>query len=92
VSKHTSMHGVAMNVSNDLDNFSLIVPCGISEGVVTSIKKLINGTIPLRQVAHCFAKEFGKIFDAEIGEILDLSRSSILIDENSSDIIEKFMT
>ena len=91
VSKHTSMHGVALNVSNDLDNFSLIVPCGISEGVVTSVKKLINGTIPLRQVAHCFAKEFGRIFDAQIEEIPDLKGSSILRDDNSSDIVEKFM-
>jgi lipoyl(octanoyl) transferase len=78
VSKQTSMHGVALNVSNDLDKFSLIVPCGIGGAVVTSIKKLINGTIPLRQVAHCFVKEFGKIFDAEIEEIPDLSSSSIL--------------
>lgn len=90
VSNHTSMHGVALNVSNDLDNFSLIVPCGISEGVVTSIKKLTNGTIPLRQVAHCFANEFGKIFDAQIEEIPDLNRSSILSDEVSTNIIEKF--
>ena len=91
VSKFTSMHGVALNVSNDLDNFSLIVPCGISEGVVTSVEKLINGTVPLRLVAHCFAKEFGKVFDAEIEEILDLSRSSILRDENSTNITDKFM-
>jgi lipoate-protein ligase B len=91
VSKRISMHGVALNVSNDLDNFSLIVPCGISEGGVTSVKKLINGTIPLGQVAHCFAREFGKKFDAQIEEIPDLNGSSILRDEISTNIIEKFM-
>jgi lipoyl(octanoyl) transferase len=82
VSNGISMHGVALNVSNDLDNFSLIVPCGISEGGVTSIRKLINSTIPLRQVAHLFANEFGKKFDARIQEIPDLNRSSILRDED----------
>ena len=92
VSKHTSMHGVALNVSNDLENFSLIVPCGISEGVVTSMDKLLNNTIPLRQVAHCFAKEFGKVFEAQIEEIVDFSRSSILRDEISTKTVEKFMT
>jgi lipoyl(octanoyl) transferase len=91
VRKHTSMHGVALNVSNDLDNFSLIVPCGIREMVVTSIKKLTNRTIPLRQVAHCFANEFGRIFDAQIEEIPDLNRSSILRDENRTAIVEKPM-
>ena len=84
VSRHTTMHGVALNVSNDLDNFSLIVPCGISEWGITSIKKLTNGTIPLRQVAHCFANEFGKVLDAQVEEILDFKRSSILKDEGES--------
>jgi len=92
VTKHTCMHGVALNVSNDLDNFSLIVPCGISEGGVTSMDKLLNNTIPLRQVACCFAKKFGKIFDAQIEEIIDLSRSSILRDEISTKTVEKFMS
>jgi lipoyl(octanoyl) transferase len=92
VNKHTSMHGVALNVSNDLNNFSLIVPCGINEGGVTSIEKLINGTVPLRQVAHRLAKEFGMIFDAQIEEIIDFSRSSILRDEISTETVEKSLS
>jgi lipoyl(octanoyl) transferase len=91
VSKRISKHGLALNVNNDLNDFSLIVPCGISEGGVTSIRKLINTTIPLRHVAYCFAKEFGKKFDAQIEEIPDLSRSSILRDEISTNVIDKFM-
>lgn len=91
VSKHTSMHGVALNVSNDLDSFSLIVPCGISEAGVTSIKKLTGSVIPLRRVAHCFAKAFGRIFDTRIEEILDLKQASILRVEINTDLIERVM-
>lgn len=91
VSKHTSMHGVALNVSNELDSFSLIVPCGISEVTVTSMEKLLNNTIQVRQVAHRFAKEFGKIFDAQIQGIIDFSQSTILRDETTVATIEKFI-
>jgi len=91
VSKRISMHGLALNVNNDLNNFSLIVPCGIGEGGVTSIRKLINTTVPLRQVAYCFAKEFGKKFDAQIEEIPDLNKSSILSLDINTTMITKFV-
>ncbi len=91
VSRHTSMHGVALNVSNDLDCFSLIVPCGISGLGVTSIKKLIGDVIPLRQVAYSFANAFGRIFDAQMEEMPDFKRSSILRNEVSTKVIERHM-
>jgi lipoyl(octanoyl) transferase len=33
------MHGFAINLSNDLRGFSLITPCGILDGGVTSVER-----------------------------------------------------
>lgn len=40
VSNHVSKHGLALNVSNTLQTFSHIVPCGIQGRGVTSIARL----------------------------------------------------
>ena len=35
-----SMHGVAINLTNSLDSFRMITPCGITDGSITSIQRL----------------------------------------------------
>jgi len=37
-----SMHGIAINVSNSLEGFSLVVPCGIEGGAVTSVSAVLG--------------------------------------------------
>ncbi len=39
VSRHTTMHGLALNVNTDLSLFSGIVPCGLADAEVTSVAK-----------------------------------------------------
>jgi lipoyl(octanoyl) transferase len=70
ISRAVTSHGFALNVSNDLDYFNLIIPCGISDKPVTSIEKEISekralreGEIPtLQEVAHGVARNFGRVF------------------------------
>ena len=41
-----SMHGLALNVDTDLSFFDLIVPCGLQERGVTSMRKLLRDACP----------------------------------------------
>lgn len=45
VAQNTTMHGFAINCSNDLDPFSSFVPCGITDAGVTSISDQLGKTV-----------------------------------------------
>ncbi len=62
-----TMHGLALNVNNQLDYFNNIIPCGISDHAVTSIAKELGGTSPsLQSVADKLAEEIATMFGAEL--------------------------
>ncbi len=44
------MHGIGFNVNTDLDYFSNIVPCGIEDKAVTSMKKELGITVNMEDV------------------------------------------
>ncbi len=46
VSRQTTMHGFALNISGALDRFDNIVPCGIEDAGVTSLEQEIQGDPP----------------------------------------------
>ncbi len=70
ISRAVTSHGFALNVSNDLDYFNLIIPCGIPDKPVTSIEKEISekralreGETPtMQEVAHIIARNFDRVF------------------------------
>ena len=47
VSKQTTMHGFALNVTSQLGGFDNIVPCGITDAGVTSIAAELDGAPPI---------------------------------------------
>ena len=50
LTQKVSMHGIALNVCNTLEGFSLIVPCGLSGVKMTTIKLELNEEITIGQV------------------------------------------
>jgi lipoate-protein ligase B len=63
VSKWISYHGVAVNVTTDLDYFKLINPCGITQFPVGTVSRLLGRELKLEYftdlLVHHFADYFG---------------------------------
>ena len=59
----TTYHGIALNVSTDLDHFRLITPCGIADKGVTSMEALLGRAVPLAEVGAAFVQHFAEAFD-----------------------------
>lgn len=57
-----SYHGLALNVNNDLDPFSGIVPCGIVDGSVTSLKQELKIHVDMEEVKKVVSKTFFQTF------------------------------
>lgn len=58
VKKWTTFHGFALNVDPDLTAFAGIVPCGITDGTVTSMATELGATPSAEEVKRVLALEF----------------------------------
>jgi lipoyl(octanoyl) transferase len=61
VASGTSMHGFALNVDPDLTAFSEIIPCGIADAEVTSMKQELGREITIADVQSSVERH---LFDA----------------------------
>jgi lipoyl(octanoyl) transferase len=66
VARGVTTHGFALNVTTDLDDFALIVPCGISDRGVTSIEAEVDRAPSLEEVANSVARHFGRVFGRQV--------------------------
>jgi lipoyl(octanoyl) transferase len=62
LSRWVATHGFALNVSTNLAHFSGIVPCGITDGGVTSMQRILGRAIDLGEVAHAVVSHFADVF------------------------------
>lgn len=68
VHRGVSLHGFALNVNVDLHPFSYLVPCGIREGGVTSLKQEVGNSIEMRTVLAQTCRAFSEVFAVPIQE------------------------
>ena len=66
VSRWVTMHGLALNASNDLSYYEGIIPCGLKNSKVTSVKKEIGDLIYSYDLKKILVEKFSECFSAKL--------------------------
>ena len=65
-SRWVTMHGFALNVNVDLDYFNNIIPCGLTDNIVTSINKELNQSeTDITEIKNVLKSCFSETFNSE---------------------------
>jgi lipoyl(octanoyl) transferase len=67
-SRWVTMHGFALNVNTDLDYFNYIIPCGIVNKKVTSIREEIGKEADEDEVKEKLRRNFEVVFNSRVRE------------------------
>ncbi len=59
-------HGFAFNINPNLNHFSYIIPCGIMDKGVTSLKKILGYEVEEKEVMKKVIKYFAEVFNMEV--------------------------
>lgn len=79
VKRWITMHGFAFNVDPDLSLFNGIIPCGINDKEVTSLRKEIGNKINISEVKENVLSNFKKVF--EYKEIKNINLKELSLSE-----------
>jgi lipoyl(octanoyl) transferase len=65
ISRWVSMHGLALNITTNLDHFDLIVPCGLAGRAVTSMRELLGASCPpMNDVKAAMIEQFREAIES----------------------------
>ena len=65
-SRWVTMHGFALNVNVELDYFNNIIPCGLTDNIVTSMNNELNKSeINIDEVKVVLKNSFSRTFDSK---------------------------
>jgi lipoyl(octanoyl) transferase len=89
VARGVTTHGFALNVTTDLDDFALIVPCGIRDRGVTSLEAEVDRPPSLDQVANSVARHFARVFAYQVvwvETLADLLPGGLSVNGNTASV------
>ncbi|CEL94587.1 unnamed protein product [Vitrella brassicaformis CCMP3155] len=66
VRKWVTMHGVALNVDPNMAHFERIVPCGISDRPVGSVRECVRDGVTTERVAGLLMDSFAEVFGVQL--------------------------
>lgn len=62
IQKWITSHGFALNINNNLTPFSYIIPCGIKDVEITSMKEILNREVDMGNLKEIIVEKFKEIF------------------------------
>lgn len=71
VQRMVSLHGIALNVSTELDYDRLILPCGLSDRGITSLCAETGRTIGIAEAKRALLAELAREFAVELCELVE---------------------
>lgn len=78
VKRWVTMHGFAFNVNTRLEDFTWIIPCGIKDKGVTSLRKILGRSLDMDCVGRQVVKYFCQIFALQPEQITQVDLWEIL--------------
>ncbi len=64
LSRGVTMHGLALNINNDLEGFRAIVPCGFADLQVSTLSRELGRVVTLDEAIDALVRRVPGIFDA----------------------------
>ena len=70
IARWVTTHGFALNIAPSLEDFRLIIPCGIGEAGVTSMAQELGKAPEADAVGSALASAYGEVWESEVQEAL----------------------
>ena len=89
IKRNVALHGLALNVNTNLEDFELIVPCGLEDTRMTSMQKLLGSALEMDLVAarleQAFRDEFANYRWGDELQGLEVAYENLVLSKPTGD-------